>query len=87
MNRLGGKVAVITGAGAGIGRATAELFAEEGAAVVVAERDEFDGVATQPSGSSTRADEPDSYKPTSPLSRASRGWRPRPSLPSARFMC
>jgi NAD(P)-dependent dehydrogenase (short-subunit alcohol dehydrogenase family) len=39
MNRLKGKTAVITGAGAGIGRATAELFAEEGAAVVIAERD------------------------------------------------
>ena len=39
MNRLHAKVAVITGAGAGIGRATAELFAEEGAAVVIAERD------------------------------------------------
>ncbi len=43
MNRLPGKVAVITGAGAGIGRATAELFAEEGAAVVIAERDESTG--------------------------------------------
>lgn len=43
MNRLSGKVAVITGAGAGIGRATAELFAEEGAAVVIAERDESTG--------------------------------------------
>jgi NAD(P)-dependent dehydrogenase (short-subunit alcohol dehydrogenase family) len=43
MNRLAGKVAVITGAGAGIGRATAELFAEEGAAVVIAERDESTG--------------------------------------------
>lgn len=43
LNRLSGKVAIITGAGAGIGRATAELFAEEGAAVVIAERDEASG--------------------------------------------
>src|ERR1700727_855669 len=37
MPRLDGKVAVITGAGTGIGRATARLFAREGAKVVVAE--------------------------------------------------
>jgi NAD(P)-dependent dehydrogenase (short-subunit alcohol dehydrogenase family) len=43
MDRLKGKVSVITGAGAGIGRATALLFAEEGAAVVIAERDESTG--------------------------------------------
>lgn len=37
--RLAGKVAIITGAGAGIGRATALFFAKEGAEVVVADCD------------------------------------------------
>src|SRR5207248_3171529 len=35
LGRLDGRVAVITGSGRGIGRATAVRFAEEGAAVVV----------------------------------------------------
>jgi len=35
--RLGDKVAIVTGAGSGIGRATANLFAKEGARVVVAD--------------------------------------------------
>ncbi|HTE82550.1 MAG TPA: SDR family NAD(P)-dependent oxidoreductase, partial [Reyranella sp.] len=46
MNRLEGKVAVITGAGSGIGRASAKLFATEGAKVVVAEIDATLGEAS-----------------------------------------
>lgn len=46
MNRLQDKVAVITGAGRGIGKATAETFAREGAQVVIADFDEKSGQST-----------------------------------------
>ncbi len=45
MGRLDGKVAVITGAASGIGRASARRFAAEGARVVVADLDAVGGVA------------------------------------------
>jgi NAD(P)-dependent dehydrogenase (short-subunit alcohol dehydrogenase family) len=47
MPRLSGKVALITGAGSGIGRAAAVLFAQEGAKVVIADIDAAGGAETE----------------------------------------
>jgi NAD(P)-dependent dehydrogenase (short-subunit alcohol dehydrogenase family) len=56
--RLKDKTAIVTGAGAGIGAATAELFAKEGAKVLVADYDEKSAkaVADRIGGVAVRAD-------------------------------
>jgi NAD(P)-dependent dehydrogenase (short-subunit alcohol dehydrogenase family) len=46
MNRMENKVALVTGAGSGIGRAAAQLFAREGAKVVIADIDTQGGEET-----------------------------------------
>lgn len=46
MGRMDGKIAVVTGAGSGIGRGIAVMFAKEGAKVVCASRGEKSGLET-----------------------------------------
>ena len=59
LNKLQGKVAIVTGGGRGIGRAIAEAYANNGAKVVVTaaiQKDEIDETALKINGKAILAD-------------------------------
>ena len=72
--RLVDKVSIITGAGSGIGQATAVKFAREGAKVAVCDINEQAAQTTSPRKSPTAAARRSASASTSPTRTASPGW-------------
>jgi len=63
MDRVAGKVVLVTGAGSGIGRATATLLAKEGATVIVSDVNRAGGLETvQQIGGKARFEEQDTTR-------------------------
>ena len=85
--RLDGKVALITGAGSGMGRAAAELFASEGARVVVSRRRRRRAATSRSPRCAPPAATPRSCGPTSPSGTTARRWSQPRSTRTAGCTC
>src|SRR5207253_979507 len=71
--RLDGKVAIVTGAGSGIGEATAKRFAEEGARLVLTDlNEEYLAKACEATGATPVAGDVSSWETAEALARTAR---------------